>query len=137
MTDGTVLWGSSRHFGVNDSSLGVFSCTQGKLGGLLAMQNIDDLRDFFFGDDEDDTEPIASAGNGGTATSSANGGAVAIGDINSGENSGNAIGVGDTVGSVAVDGGAVANATTLNVSANGGTAISDASGGDYNIAFLS
>jgi hypothetical protein len=96
---------------------------------------------------------IASAGNGGVATASANGGAVAIGDVNSGGNAGNAIGVGDTSGglvcdewgkcehvaggSVAVDGGDVANLTTLGVSANGGTAIADASGGDYNLAFVS
>ena len=80
----------------------------------------------------------ASAGNGGVATSSANGGAVSLGNINSGGNAGNAIGVGDTWGGpVAVDGGAIANATDLNVSALGGTAISDASGGEYNIAFLS
>ena len=95
----------------------------------------------------------ASAGNGGVATASANGGAVAIGDVNSGGNAGNAIGVGDTSGglvcdewgkcypgtgaSVAVDGGDVGNSTTLSVSANGGTAIADASGGDYNLAFVS
>jgi hypothetical protein len=79
----------------------------------------------------------ASAGNGGVASASANGGAVAIGDVNSGGNAGSAIGVGDTYGSVAVDGGAIANATSLDVSAVGGTAISDASGGEYNIAFLS
>jgi hypothetical protein len=36
-----------------------------------------------------------------------------------------------------VDGGIVANQTLLSVSANGGTAISDASGGDYNLAFIS
>jgi len=81
-------------------------------------------------------EEIAAAGNGGTADASANGGAVATGDINSGGNSGSAIGVGDTWGSVAVDGGASANATDLSVSALGGTAISDASGGEYNVAFL-
>ncbi len=79
-------------------------------------------------------EEIAAAGNGGTATASANGGAVAIGDVNSGGNAGNVIGVGDTWGSVAVDGGAVANSTSLSVTADGGTAIADASGGDYNVA---
>jgi hypothetical protein len=63
--------------------------------------------------------------------------AVAIGDVNSGGNAGNAIGVGDTVGSVGVDGGTVGNATQLSISANGGTAIGDASGGDYNLAFVS
>ncbi len=80
----------------------------------------------------------ASAGNGGVATSAANGGVVSIGDVNSGGNAGNAIGIGDTWGGpVMADGGDVANLTTISVSANGGTAISDASGGDYNLAFVS
>jgi hypothetical protein len=80
----------------------------------------------------------ASAGNGGVATSSANGGVAALGDVNSGGNAGNAIGVGDTSwGSVAVDGGDVVNLTNLGITANGGTAIADASGGDYNLAFVS
>jgi hypothetical protein len=39
----------------------------------------------------------ASAGNAGVATASADGGAVSIGDVNSGGNAGNAISVGDTV----------------------------------------
>ena len=94
------------------------------------------IRDFFGGDDTSDTD-IASAGNGGVATASANGGAVSLGDVNSGGNAGNAIGVGDTVGSVGVDGGSVANLTDIGVTANGGTAIADASGGDYNLAFVS
>ncbi len=83
-------------------------------------------------------DDIVSAGNGGVATASADGGAVGIGDINSGGNAGSAIGVGDTWGGpVAVDGGTMANSTLLSVSANGGTAIADASGGDYNMAFVS
>jgi hypothetical protein len=95
------------------------------------------FRDGFFGDDDDNVD-VASAGNGGVATSSASGGAVSIGDVNSGGNAGNAIGVGDTWGGpVAVDGGNVANLTDLDVSANGGTAIADASGGNYNLAFVS
>jgi hypothetical protein len=50
-----------------------------------------------------DTGPeIASAGNGGVATASADGGTVVIGDVNSGGNAGNAIGVGDTYGDVPV-----------------------------------
>jgi len=93
------------------------------------------VRDFF-GEDESDTD-VASSGNGGVATSSASGGAVSLGNVNSGGNAGNAIGVGDTVGTVGVDGGSVANLTDLSVSANGGTAISDASGGSYNLAFVS
>jgi hypothetical protein len=93
------------------------------------------VRDFL-GADESVTD-VASAGNGGVATSSANGGAVSVGDINSGGNAGNAIGVGDTVGTVGVDGGSVANSTNLGITASGGTAISDASGGNYNLAFVS
>jgi hypothetical protein len=93
------------------------------------------IRDWFAPDAS--VTDVASAGNGGVATASANGGAVSIGDVNSGGNAGNAIGVGDTVGTVGVDGGAVSNSTALDVSANGGTAIADASGGDYNLAFVS
>lgn len=97
-------------------------------------------------------EEIAAAGNGGTADASANGGAVAVGDVNSGDNSGNSIAVGDTgsapecdkwgkcyggaSGSVAVDGGAIANSTDLTIEADGGTGIADASGGDENVAFI-
>ena len=95
------------------------------------------IQDRFFGDDDGGTD-IASAGNGGVATASANGGAVGIADINSGGNAGSAIGVGDTWGGpVYVDGGAIGNLTDLGVSASGGTAIADASGGDYNLAFVS
>jgi hypothetical protein len=85
---------------------------------------------------ESDTGPqIASAGNGGVATASADGGVVLIGDINSGGNAGNAIGVGDTTwGSVTVDGGNVANSTAITVTVDGGTGIADASGGNGNLA---
>ena len=99
------------------------------------------------------SQETASAGNGGVATAAANGGAVAVGDVNSGGNVGNAIGGGDTggglicdkygkcsyggYGDVAVDGGSVSNSTSLGITANGGTAIADASGGDYNLAFVS
>jgi len=96
------------------------------------------IQDTFFGGGDEGATDIASAGNGGVATSSANGGAVSVGDINSGGNVCNAIGVGDTWGgSVGVDGGDCLNTTTLDITANGGTAIADASGGDYNLAFVS
>ena len=80
---------------------------------------------------------IGSLGTGGYATASSNGGAVAVGDINSGGNAGNAVGVGDTYGSVWVDGGNVSNSTSVGITADGGTAIADASGGSYNVAFVS
>jgi hypothetical protein len=87
---------------------------------------------------QDTGSDIASAGNGGVATASANGGAVSVGDVNSGGNAGSAIGVGDTWGGpVEVSGGTMANSTQLSISANGGTAIADASGGNYNLAFVS
>jgi hypothetical protein len=108
------------------------------LAGLAQAAAQTKLQDKFFGGGDSGTGDIASAGNGGVATASANGGAVSIGDVNSGGNAGNAIGVGDTWGGgVTVDGGTVGNLTDLNITANGGTAIADASGGDYNLAFVS
>ena len=80
-------------------------------------------------------EETAATGNGGTAGSSANGGAAAMGNLNSGGNSGNAVGLGDSSGEVAVDGGAVAQSTALDLALDGGTAIGDASGGDDDTAF--
>ncbi len=98
-------------------------------------------------------QDVAASGNGGGAAAAANGGAVGLGDVNAGGNAGNAIGVGDTSGglecdewgkcwpagggTVTVGGGDVANGTNIGVAANGGTAIADASGGDYNVAFVS
>ena len=96
------------------------------------------LQDKFFGGGDEGLTDIASAGNGGVATASANGGAVSVGDINSGGNVCNAIGIGDTIGpDPAVYGGDCLNTTALDIAVDGGTAISDASGGDYNLAFVS
>lgn len=95
------------------------------------------LRDRFFGDGDDSVD-VASAGNGGVATASADGGAVSIGNINSGGNVCNAIGIGDTFGpDPAVYGGDCFNTTDIGVAVDGGTAIADASGGNYNLAFVS
>ena len=49
----------------------------------VAEASAQSLRDRFFGSDDSNTN-VVSAGNGGVATSSANGGAVSIGDVNSG-----------------------------------------------------
>lgn len=98
----------------------------------------------------------SAAGNGGVSDAGADGGAVAAENVNSGGNVGSAIAVGDTVGGsgygcypasgtysgtatgavggVYIDGGTVTNETVIEVSADGGTAIADASGGDNNIA---
>jgi hypothetical protein len=111
------------------------------VAGVSAQSRLLDLQGKFLGGGDGGTEDIASAGNGGVATASANGGAVSVGDINSGGNVCNAIGIGDTSAAVPVDpqvfGGDCANLTALDVSANGGTAIADASGGNYNLAFVS
>ena len=81
---------------------------------------------------------IAAAGNGGTAEASADGGAITVGDVNSGLNEGNAIDGGDVWdGAVVIDGGDVTTSTSLGISADGGVAIADASGGDENFAFVS
>ena len=113
----------------------------GGITGLLGVSSAtaqSRLQDKFWGDGDESWADIAVAGTGGVATASANGGAVVIGDVNSGGNAGSAIGIGDTWGGpVAVDGGAIANLTDIGISASGGTAIADASGGDYNLAFVS
>jgi hypothetical protein len=80
------------------------------------------------------TDDPAAAGSGGYATASANGGAVGIGNVDSGDNVGNVVSVGDTYGPVWVDGGDVSNSTTIDVTADGGTAIADAGGGSGNVA---
>jgi hypothetical protein len=107
------------------------------LAGVAATSAQTRIQDRFFGGGDAGYDDIASAGNGGVATASANGGAVGVGNINSGGNAGNAVGVGDTYGSVGVHGGNVSNLTDLGISSNGGTAIADASGGNYNLAFVS
>ncbi len=116
----------------------------GAAASLVAVANAEaqsilGLRDKFFGGDDAGVTDVASAGNGGVATASANGGAVSAGDINSGGNVCNAIGVGNTYGyeDPAVYGGDCLNTTALGITVDGGTAIADASGGDYNLAFVS
>src|SRR5215218_3712424 len=110
------------------------------LAGVAQAAAQTKLQDKFFPADTSETE-IASAGNGGVATASANGGAVSVGDINSGGNVCNAIGIGDTSSYVPVDpqvyGGDCLNTTALGITVDGGTAIADASGGNYNLAFVS
>ena len=112
----------------------------GTVVGLAGATNVaaqTRLQDKFFDGGEEFVD-TASAGNGGVATSSANGGAVSVGDINSGGNVCNAIGIGDTIGpDPDVYGGDCLNTTALAIEVDGGTAISDASGGDYNLAFVS
>ena len=88
---------------------------------------------------------MASAGNGGRANASADGGIVVIGKINSGGNRGNTINVGGigggngecSAGPISIDGGDVDNSTNINIDAGGGTAIGDASGGSGNLAAAS
>jgi hypothetical protein len=114
----------------------------GAVAGLAGAANAaaqTRLQDKFFGGGDGGFTDVVSAGNGGVATASANGGAVSVGNINSGGNACNAIGVGDTFSNLdpAVNGGSCLNSTALGITVDGGTAIADASGGDYNLAFVS
>jgi hypothetical protein len=126
---------------INSAVTGVVTGAVVGLAGVAQAAAQTRLQDKFFGGGDTGDTDIASAGNGGVATASANGGAVAVGDINSGGNVCNAIGIGDTSSYVPVDpqvyGGDCANLTALDITADGGTAIADASGGDYNLAFVS
>ena len=67
----------------------VNAAAAGAATGLVGVTGVSaqSLRDRFFGGDEVAPD-IASAGNGGVATASANGGAVSVADINSGGNAG-------------------------------------------------
>lgn len=78
----------------------------------------------------------AEAGNGGAAVADASGGSVLTGGVGLGGNTGGVISVGDTAGDAAVlvDGGTFAVTTILAVSADGGSAVADANGGDDNVA---
>ena len=125
--------------------LRINAAVAGAVAGLAGAANAaaqTGLRDRFFGEGVGGFTDVASAGNGGVATASANGGAVSVGDINSGGNVCNAIGIGDTSAIVEpidpqVYGGDCANLTALDIAVDGGTSIADASGGDYNLAFVS
>ncbi len=112
----------------------------GSVLGLAGATNVaaqTRLQDKFFGGGDEGLTDVASAGNGGVATASANGGAVSVGDINSGGNVCNAIGIGNTYADPVVYGGDCLNTTALGITVDGGTAIADASGGNYNLAFVS
>ena len=92
------------------------------------------------GDDNVAFGEDANAGNGGRARANADGGLVLVGDITTGNNSGNTInadcgGGGGAGGRVVINGGSVLNETNIKLNADGGTAIADASGGDGNIVF--
>jgi hypothetical protein len=102
---------------------------------------------------------LAEAGNGGEADANANGGMIEIGDINSGNNTGNVLNVRNTGGdgcgggggtgggnrnrtggggggggSTIVSGGNSSNETNIDLSADGGIAVANANGGDDNVA---
>ena len=123
---------------MNRKITGMTAGAMAAAAGAVGVSAQTRIQDRFFGTGDEAPTDVVSSGNGGVATSSASGGAVSVEDINSGGNAGNAVGVGDTYGGpVAVDGGDVGNLTTLGITSNGGTSISDASGGSYNLAFVS
>jgi hypothetical protein len=83
--------------------------------------------------DANNSGETAAAGNGGTATSTS-GGEVQIGQIVTGENTGNAITTGDVSGSAEIAGGDIDYPVNVNVSLNNAPLVADASGGDSNEA---
>src|SRR3954467_3671028 len=107
---------------INSAVTGVVTGAVVGLAGVAQAAAQTKLQDKFFPADTSDTD-IASAGNGGVATAAANGGAASIGDINSGGNVCNAIGIGNTYGYVPVDpqvyGGDCANLTAIDVAVDG------------------
>ena len=77
----------------------------------------------------------AAAGNGGDADANANGGTIEVGDINSGNNTGNVVNVDNSGGgNTNVNGGTSSNETNIDISADGGEANANANGGDDNTA---
>ena len=85
------------------------------------------------GSNASDDSAAANAGNGGTAMSTS-GGEVQIGEIVTGENSGNTIITGNISGSADISGGEIAYPTDVDVSLNNAALTTDASGGDGNEA---
>lgn len=99
-----------------------------------------------------DVEPTdgtanVSAGDGGTATASANAGSFQIGDSYAGDNTGAVISVGDVTGGtgkdgdggdaiVLLDGGSITTGVSITASVNGGTATASAVGGEDNDAVI-
>ena len=82
---------------MNDRIKGVVAGTAAGLAGVAGAAAQSRLQDKFF-PGPSTPDDVASAGNGGVATSSASGGAIGVGDVNSGGNAGNAVGIGDTSG---------------------------------------
>lgn len=81
-------------------------------------------------------DEIVAAGNGGTGDGWANGGAVSLGNVNSGGNTGATISLGNSWGNVDVTPASIANSTSFSVNANAGIAISDGSGAADSVAFI-
>ena len=88
--------------------------------------------------DDDRIVSSANAGDGGTAGANAGGSAVTGGDVVTGSNvvtggnTGTVVEVGDTGGTVVVDGGEVTNRTDIRISTDSGSATADASRGSGN-----
>ncbi|MDQ3694308.1 MAG: hypothetical protein M3464_11860 [Chloroflexota bacterium] len=126
LCDGSQFWsldggGTINANGVNLSANGGTAVTDGR------------------GGDDNIAGRGGAAGNGGSAGASADGGIVIVDSLVTGNNTGNQVSVGDQsfggdCGHGVVDGGDVTTISNVNISADGGTAIGDASGGDNNIA---
>jgi hypothetical protein len=132
-TDGRRFDELSRALATSASRRSVVKRLAGGIaGGLLGLLGVAPAR----AQDEDNVR--VRVGDGGDADAAGRGGTVAGGDVVTGGNRGTTTTVGDTVGAaggdatVVVDGGDVTHTTDVNVSADGGVATADASGGSGN-----
>jgi hypothetical protein len=72
----------------------------------------------------------SGASNGGIASATTSGSEVAIDEITTGQNSGNVINMGDSVGSAELNGGEFGFPVELAITIDSGPQVADASGGD-------
>jgi hypothetical protein len=89
---------------------------------------------FIFGQEEPGIADVATSGMGGASNAGADGGAISGGDFSSGGNASDAIGVGNTVGHVAVSASDMANTLDGGFAVNAGAALSNAAAGGFNYA---
>jgi hypothetical protein len=76
------------------------------------------------------SESTAGASNGGVATATNGNSVITIGEITTGENTGNSIDTGDISGSAEIYGGEIGSPTDVDLLVDSGPRLADASGGD-------
>ena len=80
--------------------------------------------------DDTPSESTTGASNGGVATATNGNSVITIGEITTGENTGNSIETGDISGSAEIYGGEIGSPTDVDLLVDSGPQLADASGGD-------